>query len=369
MIKKQIDFFSQLILFIILCLSVIIGLALLIREPNRPKWRENSWTSRDFESMSEFEQLWMHSNVYTEFYNDQNEGHIFLATNQDSVFIVGSVEINQKPSLVKFNLRSGKVDWVAFDNRWFLGPDLSTMAASNDLIFVGDVGGKNDGTSAFGASKITAYDAETGDAVWSTRIVGAKHIDTIVVTGSSLSVGGSPSQNYYFLDLTTGEVVNTFAVTKGFLLFSSDEIEVRRISGADLQAIDKHTDTIIWEQNLSDIIIQPLVLVDGILFARTGDDLGQLVALDQATGNILWKHANVASNIAVENGVVYFLTEDAQLLVADPRTGEILRKLVFSPAPLQNVSNHGFYVAVSGDILLVYFGDSQNLFALRDLMQ
>ncbi|WP_420641799.1 PQQ-binding-like beta-propeller repeat protein [Candidatus Leptofilum sp.] len=367
--KKQVEFFSQLALFVILCLSVIIGLAMLIREPNRPKRPESGWTSREFENESEFEQLWMQSNVYTEFYNDQNEGHIFLATNQESVFMVGSVEINQKPSLIKFNLHSGEVDWVAFDNRWFWGPNLSTMASDTDLVFVGDIGGKNNGTAAFGASKITAYDAETGDSIWTTRIVGAQSIDTIAVIGSSLNIHGSPSRNYHLLDAATGEVINTFAIIEGFTLFSSDEVEVKRIFGAELQAIDKHTNTVIWEQKLSDIIIQPLVLVDGVFFARTGADLGQLVAIDQVTGNILWKQENVASNIAVENGTAYFLTEGAQLLVADAKTGEILRKLVFSPAPLQDVSNHGFYVAVSDDILVVYFGDSQNLFAFRDLKQ
>jgi hypothetical protein len=94
----------------------------------------------------------------------------------------------------------------------------------------------------------------------------------------------------------------------------------------------------------------------------------------------LWEYSGIVSNIANDGGVAYFIilepgsswggdsAENAQLVAIDIRTGKMLGSVNFEPPGIQSGwGNYHYHVAASNDIVLVYLGDSRQLFAFRYL--
>ncbi len=93
----------------------------------------------------------------------------------------------------------------------------------------------------------------------------------------------------------------------------------------------------------------------------------KIIAYDVGTGRIVWSPGyRFVSNIEVTDGVVYALAEDARLLALDVRTGEVLNSVHFWPAKTDvDVRTNAYHVRRAGEMLLTYFGDSQELIAFR----
>jgi outer membrane protein assembly factor BamB len=109
---------------------------------------------------------------------------------------------------------------------------------------------------------------------------------------------------------------------------------------------------------------------DSVLVDIRDHFISQIFALDSHTGAILWQtERNIKSNLAEEDGVVYFLTEDALLVAADLRTGTSLGHVQFSPG-LKEMDDFDFVnayprVAVNDGVVVVYFDSARQLFAFR----
>ncbi len=360
MYKKQ----GYCFLVVLMLGVVVIGASIFLwREPKRPKWNSSTISSRVADSTPQFEKLWSQSDV---FMSPQQQGNILLTADKGYAFMLGSVDITKKESLIKLNLQTGEIEWIAFDSRWMFSPNLSTMANNTDIVYVGFADGqKISGDTLQGAAKIVAYDVSSGDEVWRNRIGGSRSIATIIANNSTISVDGNYSSKYYLLDAENGEVIHANDVREGFELFSLDDVLYKRYFASDIRAMNPQTNEVIWEQSLPDALIQPPLLIQDIIVVKTGDSLGKVIGIDQTIGEKLWEYGNVASNITANDTVVFFLTKDARLLAVHPQTGETLSTLSFSPNQLQDIPNFGFYVAASGNNIVIYFGDSQELFTFH----
>ena len=89
--------------------------------------------------------------------------------------------------------------------------------------------------------------------------------------------------------------------------------------------------------------------------------------MDKATGETISHYEDVISNIAVSQDHVYFITSDASLLVINIETGKLLEEVSFGPEITDKPYPTTFLVAAEEDWLIVYFGDSQQLFGFKVL--
>ncbi len=108
------------------------------------------------------------------------------------------------------------------------------------------------------------------------------------------------------------------------------------------------------------------VVWDEIVVISAGDGLRySLTAIDTDNGQKLWKSEEVyGPSVVIYQGSLYALRNDAVLVKLKPTTGQIEAEIPFEPAST-NFGKWVYLLASDGERLFVYFGDSQELFALR----
>jgi outer membrane protein assembly factor BamB len=108
------------------------------------------------------------------------------------------------------------------------------------------------------------------------------------------------------------------------------------------------------------------VLQDGTLIISAGDGLRYLLmAIDTQTGHKLWETEKVfGPSVALYQDSLYALRNDGVLTKLDFTAGRIQEEIPFEPASI-NPGKWAYLLASDGERLFVYFGDSQELFALK----
>ena len=205
---------------------------------------------------------------------------------------------------------------------------LSPVGDDGRVIF--HVGGHNDGA-------LTAYDAESGDVVWSwdgdgpayaspmvAELDGVRQIVTITqehIVGVAADSGAllwerpfvSRSTNNAITPILDGESVIVTGHNLGVVKFRP-----RRQNG-------EWTTETIWETDEVSMFMSNPVLVGDTLFGMSHLSAGQFFALDAGTGATLWRtEGREANNSAVimADDLLFLLNNDGDLIVArTSRTG------------------------------------------------
>ena len=290
------------------------------------------------------------------------------STETDIYFLGRLAEENpiQGISLIKFNLLTGEIVWRIIRSARFREPMATGLTVKSDQILMSFRGTTSiSGETLNGAAKLRAYDTD-GDTLWSRRIPGARSITTMAAINDTISVDGSSSSNYYMLDANNGKIVNTTPKDDGnFIWFIDGNIKYEQIDSFSLQAVDTTTDTIIWQNLIDELIYVPPLLSDNYIIIRTREarSLGTTIALNQKTGEIVWEHSNILSNVVVDQQIVYFLTEDMQLIGADIHTGDVLVSASFSPNEAVDSVNNVYQIAAEDGKVVIYFGGTHQLSA------
>jgi outer membrane protein assembly factor BamB len=299
-------------------------------------------------------------------------GGIHLIGAENNIMILGSLDRDKYGtlSLVNMDPLTGDVNWELFEPSKFREGPASTIAVNSEFIYVGFEGtGKIDGETEWGAAKIIAYDINTGDFVWSKIIGGARNIDSLVVSDTTVSVDGSFSSHYYMYDAKIGALLSKRNKAKeNFVWFIHDGIQYEHKSGeATFQAVDTDTGTINWQSGANYAVSQPPMISHNVIVARAGEAkfLGLAFGVDATTGRTLWEYQKIIGNVAVDGNVAYFLTQEVQLWAVDIRTGDRLGVVRFSPDAYPDSVNNPYHVAASNGIVVVYLGEGQQMFAFR----
>ncbi len=318
----------------------------------------------------QFEYLWTKSPFWNNYGNHQ--GGIHLAATDKYAFLLGSIESNEvgELTMTKLNMFTGEVEWVRLDSSSLNKGAATTVSVNSDRIYVGfDGTQKISGDTTWGAGKVVAYDIGTSDIVWSKTIPGARGIETLVITDSSVSVDGAFSSSNYLLDAGTGDVIDIIE-KPNLIWFTNNGISYERQKSFSFQARDRETSEIIWQNEEDYYPSQPPILTDRVIVARSGNTgfLGIAFAIDNATGNLIWEYKDVLSNISVDGSTAFFLTKNMELVAIDIETGEVLGQTAFtSNLTRERTSDIHHFITASNDIVIVYLGDSQQLFAFHFL--
>lgn len=109
------------------------------------------------------------------------------------------------------------------------------------------------------------------------------------------------------------------------------------------------------------------VLHDNNLIVSLGNSTDFfLLALNTGNGDELWRtEEEFGANIVMYKNSVYGLRTDAVLVKLDPLTGQPEEEIPFHPASIQP-ERWAYWLVTNGEELFIYFGDSQEVCALRD---
>ncbi len=353
------------ILGIILFFQAILGIANYFLSPNIEI--DINPTSYEIEESSKpIEHLWTRNDISSFYFS---KGAVMIDSTETDIYFLGRLaEENpiQGISLIKFNLLTGEIVWRIIRSARFREPMATGLTVKSDQILMSFRGTTSiSGETLNGAAKLRAYDTD-GDTLWSRRIPGARSITTMAAINDTISVDGSSSSNYYMLDANNGKIVNTTPKDDGnFIWFIDGNIKYEQIDSFSLQAVDTTTDTIIWQNLIDELIYVPPLLSDNYIIIRTREarSLGTTIALNQKTGEIVWEHSNILSNVVVDQQIVYFLTEDMQLIGADIHTGDVLVSASFSPNEAVDSVNNVYQIAAEDGKVVIYFGGTHQLSA------
>jgi hypothetical protein len=319
---------------------------------------------------SQFEQIWTKAPIFTQF--DQSYGSIHLVLTEEKAFLLG--ELNPEEwtyRLLFIDPLSGEITHQERFPRPPDGPTPTTIAVNSQFVYVGFAGTqKISGNTEWGAGRVTAYNIETGIAAWTQKIGGAKSIESIVATEDAVSIRGNPSSRCYLFDSVTGNVVETREVNdQNCIWFKDGDISYEESPLSVFQATNTQIGDIIWQSEIrTHSVEQPPILTKDIIVARIGDAEmpTSVIALDRATGKLLWEYPNTLGNVTVGSSVVYVMTSSVRVVALDIATGQSLGEIEFSPNKVQYAPYNRFYLSANdNNLLLVYFGGNNELFAFR----
>lgn len=215
-------------------------------------------------------------------------------------------------------------------------------------------------------ASVRKYDFQNGNIVWKNSKLGGG-------VGSSYLYFQDGQIEVVFIHERTvilnadGEVVRTI---KGDSVFVSQRDEIL-IDFDGLQSNKPNSNDILWKYEDTRINSAPL-FTDGKIFVLKSFSKTEY-ALDRNTGKLLWEIPKVLGNFAYSPNrhVVYTLRENGELLAIDENSGKESVIAKFSPAPFlysDGVVDSGYQLSYDEkeNILVVYIGDSRQLFAFRE---
>lgn len=308
-----------------------------------------------------FEKLWEISNTPGTITTNSSN----LAVSHEMVYFITEGPVEAPPtilSLTAFDAFSGEVIWQNDGKYW---PGLF----HNSMYLYAIIDGNH----------IIVYEPETGERVWGTKLQGIRGVSHVTATETQLFIDGVPDK-FFILDAATGRQLRAASSSGGmgytaFLI--EDDTAYWHAWPLILVSTNLQTEERNWEQSFDGRFEKTPIFTEELIFVVSF--WGQLFALDKETGDILWQTApldslidaeRVVSNVAVADGVVYYLTQDSQLRALNMYTGELLGMVEFTPSIFTlgtDEINYRFDVAADGDLVAVYFGGSYQIFTFRFL--
>jgi polyvinyl alcohol dehydrogenase (cytochrome) len=242
---------------------------------------------------------------------DRKRKSLYVTTGNDYAVPSGVTAVepgNNVGSILALDLDTGAIKWA----RPLVGLDVYTFKASggNDYdfgaganLFTANVNGApRDLVGAGQKSGVyTALDADTGEIVWQTKVGPGGHFGGIhwgtATDGERIYVGVNNEKGADFTLAGSGP-------------HAGETIHVGAWS-----ALDPATGAILWQvPNAASASVKngtnvngPVTVVNGVVFGGSMDDGGTMLALDAATGDVLWTFASggtVYGGAAVVNGLV-----------------------------------------------------------------
>jgi len=293
------------------------------------------------------EPIWVIEKVYIH----RNDQDATLDSSAEKTCFLGTLgERNNYDNLICLASRSGKLLWNNYSGIH------DEIAVTPDGIFV----------TYIGPASVRKYDFQNGNLVWKNSKLGGG-------MGSSFLYFQDSQIEVLFLHERTvilsidGEVVRT---VNGESLFVSQRDEIL-IDLDGLQSNKPNSNDLLWKYEDTRINSAPL-FTDNKIFVRRRFSKTEY-ALDRDIGALLWEIPKVLGNFAYSPNkqVVYALRENGDLLAIDEDNGEESVIARFSPAPFlysDGVDDAGYQLSYDEKehILVVYTGDSRQLFAFRE---
>jgi outer membrane protein assembly factor BamB len=299
------------------------------------------------EQSPEFTLIGIHE-ISTQKRRDDGSQELFLILRDNSLIFLKSFDVifYQSNVFKQVNLVTGKLEW---QNR--LERSGLSVASNEHAFYVTDlhrVSGYSGKTLVRpGAILVMAYDIDTGDRIWSTAYEGFAFVSYLAANETEVRIGGHNGHGFdrdaTKMDTHTGDIlegeVEAFTTTRK-IRCQSEELP--------------------FYHHLKDLADCKVVIADS----------NAVYVLDLTTNSTVWQVeiAGVVSNLAVSNGVIYFLAQDGNFWALDEQTGTTLGHVQFEPVYpgraelLDNVDYPAHTVVADGNGVALHFMETQQLF-------
>ncbi len=194
---------------------------------------------------------------------------------------------------------------------------------------------------------LTAFDARTGATRWTSMghgffaspvvadIAGVTQLVTVTTDGVE-GVAADTGTSLWKWACAAGSGAVTPIVDDGTVIVAGLDMGVLAVRPR-LRDNSWHVD-MAWETRDVNAYTATPVLDGGILFGLSQRNSGQFFALDAATGKVLWRgQPRTAANSAIVKapGVIFFLKDDAELIVARPSrlTLDVVARYITADTP------------------------------------
>lgn len=348
---------------IILILTFVILPIVIINQYSPPQYYEAS------ESLT-IHKVWELSEVFINF---SEQDTIRLVAVENYFAIAGNLGSSGYAKVLCIDKITGKVIYE-LKNKFILPRDIGYLTADQNYLYVAYAGtNKISGTETLGASQVVAYDATRLQEKWSQPIPGSRSILGLFPTNGQLIVdsGSFASHNYVLKD--NGQTIEPLPNENGLnLLLATNEInifyKVKFPNTYTVTANHLYTNEEIWEVVLNQHISQASLANDNqkLILKTSQGFAGSLYVIDENTGKVLWNGYDnrVLSNFAINDNHLIFLDNTFSLLLIDLHSGITVDQLKLTPRNPPDLL-HEYSLALDGDILALYLGDSQQLMGFQ----
>ncbi len=273
-------------------------------------------------------------------------------------------------SVIIINLQNGAEDqFIRARYSAIPVPRASTIGMNSEMLYVGfDKTQKIDGDMRWGAGKIEAFNRMSGAKEWSQVIPGASTFSSLIITEDKINIDGDFSNKYHLLDAETGEILQSEPkIESSFVWHIEDNFVYEKTKDAAFQLRNQEQEKILWQSESWTVSNPPIFTLNRIIF-KSGR---RIVALDKVNGQIVWEYPNdnrrdyLYSNITYFGDSVFFATENGTLFAVDAESGDKVSSIQFTPQPTREPYTDVFQVAADKNIILVYTGSTEQLFAFR----
>lgn len=264
--------------------------------------------------------------------------------------------------LVALSVESGQVLWQTRleDPRW--GTNIDSVHVDNERLYL------------VYSYRVHAFSLNTGELLWDTPEL-ASHTSYWFQPWESTDplLLHSSSQELFTIDPQSGAIKSKQPDDPAWFRIGQVEF-VPAHNG--LFVYEQPGQRLLWYQletqpSYRQLQRWPSIVGDDIVF-ESGAPCYNITRLNIKTGNVMWETPEsdlLLSNFAIHNSEVYALREDLSLIALDINTGSIMGTLQFNGPPARTVCRKSgsdvYWVVAEDNIIFVYFGDSQELIALK----
>ena len=223
------------------------------------------------------------------------------------------------------------------------------------------------------SEKIIVYNLLTGEVLWEDALLGGRTTYWVYPIGDTLLVY---SEEDISLEGDEEQVIRKYDPQSG-LLMGIDRIKIHQknsslllksppydywTDGDTLWAINAEAKQEQWKVGIDNRVEYQPLLVDSKLVFASGV-FSNVIGIDNISGRQVWKYENkIVSDLAAKQGILYAIRTDATIVGIDLSTGKEVGSIGVEPRVTETSSrSHAYLIAISEDMLFVYYGDSQEL--------
>jgi len=225
------------------------------------------------------------------------------------------------------------------------------------------------------SEKIIAYNLLTGEVLWEDALLGGRTTYRVYPMGETLLVY---SEEDVSSEGNEEQVVRKYDSQSG-LLRGIDRINIPQKNSSlllktpdfnywtdvkSLWSINNEVNQEQWRIKIDNRVKYKPLLIDSKLIFASGI-FSDMICLNNISGHQIWKYGDkIVSDLAAKQGTIYAIRTDASIVGIDSTTGKEIGYIGIEPHVTETSSrSHAYLIAVSEDMLIVYYGDSQEIIA------
>ena len=306
--------------------------------------------ARDYQSESSFPLLWKKDNIFIAGNNFGSQ----ICVNKDMIFMIGSLNNVDYPSMHTIDIDNGEVAWRTQHS------SSSNITCDDDSVYVGV------------DNSILALDSRTGSQFWQTQLFAKKNI-LYIDSDERYVYAHTVPDDFYVLDKRDGNIVYSISPSLGDVIFRIDGNKVySRPSPNLLQAKDRLSDHILWQSNVPVGFTQVPMFENDTIYLQ--NDVGSIYAIDSNSGQLVLEESSSSkegSYLAyhVNGQSLYVLTDQSEVIIKPLFVGGNSSSLQFSipESKIEKTIVRPFYIAIYDKFLVIYFGDNRELFVIDQI--